>query len=210
MDTDALIEALGRETASKRPRSDVVLAGASGCGFAAAAVAFLWAMGTRPDLGSALQTPSFTLKLAAALLLAVTAFPLVAAISRPGARLPKGLLWLAPALLAAGVAAELATYAPAEWAPRLVGRNALVCLTVLPVLAALPLAAILLALRHGAPTRPGLAGALAGVLAGAFGALLYATNCTDDSPLFVLTWYSLAIAIVAALGAALGRKVLRW
>ena len=209
MDTDTLIETLGRET-SGRARTDLVLATATGIGFAVVAAAFFWTMGPRPDIGSALQTPFFALKLAAALLLAVTAFPVVVAASRPGTPLPKWLLWLAPALLVAGAAADLVTHAPAEWLPRLVGTNTFYCLTVLPGLAALPLAAILLALRHGAPTRPGLAGAFAGVLAGALGATLYATNCTDDSPLFVLTWYSLAIAMVAAAGAVLGRKVLRW
>jgi len=167
-------------------------------------------MGPRPGFGAALRTPFFDLKLAAALVLAASAFPLVAAAARPGRRLSHGVLWLAPALLVAGAVADLLTHAPAEWLPRLVGTNTFYCLTVVPALAVLPLAAILLALRHGAPTRPRLAGALAGVLAGALGAIIYATNCTDDSPLFVLTWYSLAIAMIAAAGAALGRKVLRW
>ena len=59
-------------------------------------------------------------------------------------------------------------------------------------------------------TDPAQAGRRAGVLAGAFGAMLYATHCADNSPLFVLTWYSAAIAITAALGATLGHKFLRW
>ncbi|MGA7427255.1 MAG: NrsF family protein, partial [Rhodoplanes sp.] len=33
---------------------------------------------------------------------------------------------------------------------------------------------------------------------------------TDDSPLFVATWYSLAITLVVAVGAVLGPRVLRW
>jgi hypothetical protein len=117
--------------------------------------------------------------------------------------------WLAPALLA-GAAADLMTHAPSEWLSRIIGRNGLLCLTAVPTLAALPLLGLLFAVRHGAPTRPRLAGGRAGVLAGAFGAMLYATHCADDSPLFVLTWYSAAIAITAALGATLGHKFLRW
>ena len=210
METESLIAALGRKAASKRTPTELVLLAAIGSGFVVAAGAFFWTMGPRPDFGSALQTPFFVLKLAAALILAITAFPLVAAAARPGARVPRALLWLAPALIGAGAVADLLTHAPAQWLPRLVGTNSFYCLTILPTLAILPLAATLAALRHGAPTRPDLAGALAGVLAGALGALIYATNCTDNSPLFVLTWYSLAIAVTAAVGAALGRKLLRW
>jgi hypothetical protein len=41
-------------------------------------------------------------------------------------------------------------------------------------------------------------------------ATIYATNCTDDSPLFVATWYPLATGAVAALGALAGRRWLQW
>jgi hypothetical protein len=47
---------------------------------------------------------------------------------------------------------------------------------------------------------------MASGLAGA----LYAVNCTDDSPLFVAVWYSLAIVTVSFVGAVAGRKLLRW
>jgi hypothetical protein len=42
------------------------------------------------------------------------------------------------------------------------------------------------------------------------GATFYAAHCADDSPLFVATWYTLAALVVAALGAAIGSKVLRY
>jgi hypothetical protein len=41
-------------------------------------------------------------------------------------------------------------------------------------------------------------------------ATLYASHCTDDSPLFVATWYTIATALVTALGALIGSKVLRY
>jgi hypothetical protein len=41
-------------------------------------------------------------------------------------------------------------------------------------------------------------------------ATLYASHCTDDSPLFVITWYSIATAAVAAIGALAGPRVLRY
>jgi hypothetical protein len=55
-----------------------------------------------------------------------------------------------------------------------------------------------------------LAGAVAGLAASGIAATFYASNCTDDSPLFVITWYPIAILIVAAVGYLIGRKLLRW
>jgi hypothetical protein len=51
---------------------------------------------------------------------------------------------------------------------------------------------------------------MAGILSSGLAATLYASNCTDDSPLFVATWYTLATLIVAAIGALVGSKVLRF
>jgi hypothetical protein len=93
---------------------------------------------------------------------------------------------------------------------RMVGHNSKVCLTMVPLLSLPLLAAALIGLRHGAPSRPALAGAMAGVMSAGLAATLYASNCTDDSPLFVATWYTLATIIVAAVGAAVGSRVLRF
>jgi hypothetical protein len=72
------------------------------------------------------------------------------------------------------------------------------------------LASLLIALRHGAPANPGLTGAVAALASVGIAATLYASNCPDDSPLFVVTWYPLATAIVTAAGYFLGKRVLRW
>ena len=75
---------------------------------------------------------------------------------------------------------------------------------------ALPLlAAALFGLRHGAATRPTAAGASAGLLSGGLAATVYAAHCPDDSPLFVATWYSIGIGLVAGAGALAGRRMLR-
>jgi len=67
-----------------------------------------------------------------------------------------------------------------------------------------PLVVLLCVMRAGAPTRPALAGAIAGMLSGALGAGAYALACKNDAGLFVALWYPLAILALAALGAALG------
>ena len=60
----------------------------------------------------------------------------------------------------------------------------------IPLLSLPLLAGALIGLRHGAPARPAVAGAIAGMLSAGLAATLYASHCTDDSPLFVATWYT--------------------
>jgi hypothetical protein len=55
-----------------------------------------------------------------------------------------------------------------------------------------------------------LAGAIAGLAASGIAATFYATNCTDDSPLFVVVWYPLAVGFVTLIGCLSGRRFLRW
>jgi hypothetical protein len=169
-------------------------------------------LGLRPQLFALLGEPRLLLKLCLTFLLAALSGPLVLRLVRPGAGVRRAALMLAivPALLAAADLAELLAVPAAEWGQRLVGTNAMFCLKTIPFLSAAPLVAALLALRQGAPEHPSLAGAAAGLFAGAIGAALYATHCPDDSPLFVAAWYTLAIGFVAAVGAAAGRRLLRW
>jgi hypothetical protein len=92
---------------------------------------------------------------------------------------------------------------------RLMGSNSRVCLTAIPLMSLPLLTGALIGLRHGAPSQPAVAGAIAGLLSAGLAAMLYASHCTDDSPLFVATWYTLATALVAAVGALVGSRVLR-
>jgi hypothetical protein len=151
-------------------------------------------------------------KFVVTLTLALCTLPLIRSLSTPGAAIASRfpLLLLAPALLAAAIAAELLFVPPAQWMARTIGTNNLFCLTFIPLIGAAPLAAFLAALRYGAPTRPALAGAVAGLLAGAVSASFYAAHCTDDSPLFVAVWYSLAIAVLAGIGALAAPRLLQW
>jgi len=93
---------------------------------------------------------------------------------------------------------------------RLVGKNWWICLMAIPLMSLPLLAGALIGLRHGAPARPAVAGAIAGMLSAGLAATLYASHCTDDSPLFVATWYTVATALVSAIGALAGAKLLRY
>ncbi|TIX68816.1 MAG: DUF1109 family protein, partial [Mesorhizobium sp.] len=116
----------------------------------------------------------------------------------------------APLLVIVAVVLELLSVPAADWGTRLIGSNLVICLTFIPLIGIGPLAIFLAVLRYGAPTRPVLAGTVAGLLAGGLAATFYAAHCFDDSPLFVATWYTIAIAILAALGALSGRLLVRW
>jgi hypothetical protein len=81
---------------------------------------------------------------------------------------------------------------------------------MIPVMAAPILAALIVAMRAGAPMHPGWTGALAGAASAGIASFLYASHCPDDSPLFVATWYPIATLVCAAVGALAGRRFLAW
>ena len=159
-----------------------------------------------------LRTMRFGLKFVDSFAFALPSLLLTLRLARPDAR-PRALaLWLlAPfLLLAAGVVAELLLVPQSAWMSRLIGTNAMHCTTMIPMLAAPILAALIVALRAGAPMHPALTGALAGAASAGVAALLYASTCPDDSPLFVATWYPLATLICMGVGALAGRRFLAW
>jgi hypothetical protein len=61
-----------------------------------------------------------------------------------------------------------------------------------------------------APTRLRLAGAVAGLLAGAVGALVYCLHCPEMGAPFIGFWYLLGTLIPTSVGALLGPQLLRW
>lgn len=213
MRTENLVEALvaDRSGAIGGQRMRLGLAGALALGGLISLALFFIAIGLRPDIAQALATWRFNLKVGLVLLALLLAFGLCLALSRPvTASHPVRRLLPLLALAVAAVAIELVVLPSGSWASRLVGSNAVPCLIEIPTLALAPLAAVLLALRSSAPASPALAGAAAGLLAAAAGAALYAFQCFDDSPLFVVTWYTLAAIPVVLVGALAGHRLLRW
>jgi hypothetical protein len=211
MDTNELIAALSIDSI-RPPAPGRALTRALIPAVAIAVCLFLATLGLRPHFLSLLGEPRFLFKLLLLDLLAALAGALVLRLFRPGAVPRAAVLALAipPILLALAIGAELVAVPATQWGARLVGSNSMVCLRSIPFLGFAPLIATLLALRYGAPERPALAGAAAGLFAGAIGAAIYATHCPDDSPLFVAVWYPIAIAFMTAVGAMLGARLLRW
>ena len=215
MKTSHLIEALAQDSANDAPMrwniaralKIALIAGNITSGL----IFFIW-IGFRPDIMAAAETTRFLLKFAITIPIATAATAALLRISRPGVELGAAgwALAISPALLIVAVIVELNVLPERLWVMTLIGNNAKHCMTMIPLLALGPLACLLVALREGAPTKPGLAGAIAGLAASGIAATFYATNCTDDSPLYVATWYPLATGLVVLVGYLGGRTFLRW
>jgi hypothetical protein len=212
MKTDDLIRALAadREPAGPAPGTALALCGA--LGLVISALLFMWLVPLRPNLGEAMRSYPFMLKPIEMGILAVVAAIVVLRLARPGAPLGRTLVAAAvvPAIMVAAVAVELMQVPRTEWLVRLAGVHWYLCVLNMVLLSLPILAALLFGLRYGAPTRPVLAGAGAGLLSGAVSASLYIAHCPDDSPLFVAAWFTLAIAIATGIGALAGSRLLRW
>jgi hypothetical protein len=210
MKTEQLVNLLAHDKALLPAPGRMLAAALPPAGLVALAV-LLW-VGLRTDLTAALTVPRFGFKLLVNLSLCVMAGAALLRLAYPEARAGvwRVLLWLVPLALGVGVIVELSLLPQAQWWDAARGRNATWCLRMIPVLGAAPLLASLWCLRRAAPGRPVLAGAAAGLMSAGLAGFLYGLHCTDDSPLFVALWYSLAAALLTGAGALLGAKLLRW
>ncbi|MCF1709718.1 DUF1109 domain-containing protein [Tabrizicola sp. J26] len=167
-------------------------------------------IGIRPDLGAALMAPVTALKNLLPLALGLVALILAVRLARPGVSVPVAGLVVFPLVAAALFAYGLTQMQMADWGRGLMGRTAAFCVPAIVLTALLPLVAAMRAMRAGASTDPQRSGALTGLACGALATAIYALHCNEDNPLFFVTWYGLAILIVAGIGAILGRRLLRW
>ena len=212
METDQLIRTLAADNTHRARPVGFVLALALVAAAPISILMFFATLGIRPDVMTAMHNPFFDLKFAVTLALAIAATAVSLHLSRPEALLRGwALLLLVPAgILAAGIGGEMMMPQRLPMMTRLVGHNSRACMMAIPVISLPLLAGALIGLRHGAPTRPAVAGAVAGLMSAGLAATLYASHCTDDSPLFVATWYTIATALVTAIGALAGSRVLRF
>ena len=213
MKTDDLINLLA-SNAEPVPGHAVArrLALALSWGVAGAVLLLLATLGLRPDLAQAASHWQFWLKPGFVACLALAGWLATERLARPGVRLgsakvalaaPLVLLWLLAVLV-------LLNAAPAQRAELIFGDTWKTCPLSIAMLSLPLLAATLWAMKGLAPTRLALAGASAGLLAGAMGALVYALHCPESTLPFLATWYVLGMAIPTLAGALLGPRLLRW
>ncbi len=169
-------------------------------------------LGVRPDLAEATQLPMLWAKLAFPAALLAGALLAVLRLSRPGARLGHAPAAIAAPVLAMWLFAAVVLFgaAPRERDELVFGVSAASCSLTIAFLSVPLLGTVLWALKGLAPTRLALAGAAAGLLSGAGGALLYALYCPEMAAPFIGIWYLLGRLIPAGLGALFGPRLLRW
>lgn len=170
------------------------------------------ALGVRPDIATAARLPMFWVKLAFPAAVLVGALFAAVRLSRPGVRLGR-----VPAAIAAPVLAMwmlsafvLLNAVPAVQSTLIFGDTSAFCSATIAALSVPLFCALSWAMKGLAPTRPAAAGAAAGLLAGAGGALVYALHCHEMAAPFLGIWYVLGMSIPAVVGAVIGPWVLRW
>ncbi len=212
MKTDDLISLIAQDAGARPTPLPRRLLAATGIALVLAAGALAATIGFRPDLGEALSTWRFDAKLLSVAAILAGSWSAALHSSRPETEPQAAILRAAvPVLvLVLAIGVELASSPAATWGARAIGSNARLCLIAILGLSVAPFALLLATMRAGAPRSPTLAGASAGLLAGAIGALFYALHCPDDSPFFVALWYTPPIAAMAAIGAVFGSRFLRW
>ena len=216
MNTDRLIDALSANLEpAHRGQFGKTLVLAMVTGGAAALGLMLATVGPRPDLGSTAHLEWLALKLVFALSVIGAGAPLLLRSTRPG--LENATNWavvFVPFFAAIAVAiATLPLVSPQAWRGMLLGARTVSsarCFICIPFFAAIPFSALICALRKGGPTRLKLCGAIAGIVAGGFGAAAYGLSCTSDAIPFIAIWYSTAIMLCGVIGAQFGPRLLRW
>lgn len=168
--------------------------------------------GIRPDLGEVLDKPMFWWKFAFPGAVAVISLLLLLRLTRPGmqvGRLPTGLTLTAMAMgmLAMVVLVEADAN---QRAALVLGTTWQVCTVNIILVGAPVFVGSFWAIKGLAPTHLVWAGASAGLLAGAAGAVVYAIHCPELDAPFLFLWNGLGMFLPAALGAALGPRMLRW
>lgn len=211
MKTEQLISVLASNTQCAAPIAPR-LSGLAGLALICAGLSVLTVLGIRADLVQAISSPTTLMKWLLPLAVALPAILVIPSMWQPQTRHMR--LLLLSALVAAGafvwlVSSAMATPAPDLWATWR-GNSRVICLTSIVSISLLPLAAAMYVLRDGASPAPTHCGACVGLAIGGLSTAIYALHCTEDAPLFFLTWYSLAILIVTAIGAICGARFLRW
>lgn len=181
---------------------------ASGAGVSLALVLLL--MEPRADVGSAAARPMFWMEVVFLAGMALIATTALHRLGYPGMRLG----WLAGAaalpMAAAGLTAAVTLLSPAGARLQLPGDCWLECLAGTGFLSVPALGLALWASRELAATRQALAGAAAGLFAGAVAAFFVAFSCPEAQAPYLLVCSLPGMSLPVTVGTLLGPRVLRW
>jgi hypothetical protein len=213
MKTDELVAALSRHV---EPVDRRLIHRSVGLALVAALILALGLMavslGVRADFITAHAAVFLIGKVAFATAIVGIALIYLLRLARPGGEHKVASLWpVAPFAAAAILAAVSLAFSPSShWGGMILGDEWLECLLSIPIIAVVPFAVLVWAVRKAAPTNLVRTGAFTGLVAGGVSALAYALHCTGDTLPFVAIWYGGTIVLCTVAGAALGPRLLRW
>ena len=169
-------------------------------------------VGPRADWGAWFHSGFMILKLLFMLILISAGGALLGKLIQPGqdGRRLYTVIFLSFLVVGTAGICSLVLRPAAAWDTMVMGTQWTTCILCIPLFATAPFAALIWILRRGAPTNLRRAGAVAGLVAGALGAVAYAFHCPDDSLPFIALWYGAMVALCAGIGALLGPRLLRW
>lgn len=210
MNTDELILSLAQKPAAPAlhpGRIGLVMLAVTGLSIAV----FLAVFGMRDGLPGLLAQPLIAAKTLLPALACLLALPVLLTLLRPEGRGSDLMRLLLPLALGAGLwGLGFALRPAAERFADATLFSVVECVGLILVIGAVPLGTAMRLLQRGATVRPVLAGALAGLVVGAGAAAGYSFFCLQDNPLFYVTWYGVAIALLTGAGAVMGWRWLRW
>jgi hypothetical protein len=132
----------------------------------------------------------------------------------PDRRIGRGPAIVAALLLTVWISGVLVLLQapPEERTALILGRTWRACPFNISLISLPVLIAGMWAMKGLAPPRPALAGAYAGLLAGAIAVAVYALHCPEMAVAapFLAIWYVLGMAIPVLAGALIGWRLLRW
>lgn len=213
MNTDSLINRLAQDV-RPIPRHARLrrVAGGLIAGATVTTVVIALALGFRPDLGIAMRGGVFWMKWAYTISLGINAVFLTVRLARPEP-LELKRFWpiVTPFLVLAVISiSELARLPTQDWLGMWLGQTWKVCPWLVLILSTPIFVGLLWSFKRLAPTRLRAAGAAAGFSAGAWAATLYCLHCPEVSAVFVLTWYTLGVALATGAGLLFGPRFMRW
>jgi hypothetical protein len=213
MKTDQLIDMLSTNIEPvKEGRLKRSLVWALVVGSAAAFCLMLTTVGLRTGVTEGFVPGYLTIKLLFTLSLIGVGATLLERLMRPGqdGRKLFAFVFLPFFIVVCAGVASMVFGQPMAWGRMMLGMHWATCLLCIPLFAVVPFAALIWALRNGAPTNLTRTGAIAGLVAGALGATAYAFHCPDDSVPFIAIWYGTLVALCGLIGATFGPWLLRW
>jgi hypothetical protein len=194
----------------RRVGRNIAMAVAAGAAVAVATVFFV--LGPRAGLTTAGTFVPSLLKVVFTLIILVPASIYLIRLTRPGGERRSSVALVALPFIAVMLLVALSLgFAPgSHWKGAILSDEWLECVISIPLIAIVPFAVIIWAVRQMAPTDLARTGAFAGLVAGCLSATGYALHCADDSVPFFAMWYGGTIALCTYAGWKLGPKLLRW